>query len=111
MGGNSVNVIYLFFQLLLFCACVVTCLVVQERPLTLPWRPLTAKMVLSAYSVNPAAELDFCWVLAGRLFFFVSASMQTFSYFTLGMLSLYHPSSISGGMLRSSAWAPRWLLY
>lgn len=81
--GNSVNVIYLFFQLLLVCACVVTCVVVQERPLTLPWRPLTAKMVLSAYSVNPAAELDFCWVLAGRLFFFVSASMQTFSYFYL----------------------------
>lgn len=82
---DSVQVEYPLYMASLIFACFVICMSVQEAPTDhLPGitrAPLSLKEMQSSFLINLDDDLDFFWVCAGRVFYYISTSNVVFLYY------------------------------
>merc|ERR1719313_251143 len=68
---------------ILILSCVSVCWMLSETPTDnqLPARPLSWEEVRGSYLIDLGQDMDFFWVCAGRLFYYMSTSASVFLYY------------------------------
>jgi hypothetical protein len=81
----SVQANYPIYLASVFIACCIICMSVQEVPTDSQQRQksLTFQEIRDTYLIDMHEDLDFFWVIAGRMFYYISTSSVVFMYYYL----------------------------
>jgi MFS family permease len=83
-SGFPVQAEYPVYMFSLVAACGVVCMSVREVPTddrSVLNQPLTFKELRHSYLIDLEEDLDFFWVCAGRMFYYISTSSVVFLYY------------------------------
>merc|ERR1719223_176565 len=72
---------YGFYMLLLMLAAGAVCQIPERSTATDPEDPLTIQKLLDSFTIDMQGDYDFFLVFVGRMFFYISMSCQTFSFY------------------------------
>jgi MFS family permease len=95
----AVQVEYPIYMSSLVVACFIVCTSVREAPsdhlVNTGLASLSAKELVNSFTIDLSEDLDFFWVCAGRVFYYISTSGVVFLYYYIrDMIKVGHESSV-----------------